>query len=68
MDLADHPRMGTIRRVKPPARFGGQRLEPAAHTAAHGEHTHEILTELGYEEGDIAALLAGKVAGGVTPM
>lgn len=67
MDLADHPRMGTIRRIKPPARFGGRRLEPAAHTAAHGEHTREILTELGYQEADIAALLASKVAGGVTP-
>ena len=55
--------MGTIRRVKPPARFGGQRLQPAAHAAAHGEHTHEILTELGYTETDIAALVAEKRAG-----
>jgi len=63
IDLADHPHMGTIRRVKPPARFAGQRLQPAAHAAAHGEHTHEILTELGYTETDIAALVAEKRAG-----
>jgi crotonobetainyl-CoA:carnitine CoA-transferase CaiB-like acyl-CoA transferase len=67
IDLTDHPRMGTLRRVKPPARFGGRRLEPAGHTAAHGEHTHDILTELGFSDADIAALVAEKIAAGITP-
>jgi crotonobetainyl-CoA:carnitine CoA-transferase CaiB-like acyl-CoA transferase len=66
IDITEHPRMGTLRRVKPPARFTGRRLEPAAHTAAHGEHTHEILTELGHSEADIAAMTAAKIVSGIT--
>jgi crotonobetainyl-CoA:carnitine CoA-transferase CaiB-like acyl-CoA transferase len=67
IDRANHPRMGTLRRVKPPARFSGQRLAPAAHAAAHGEHTREILGELGYDAGYIAELVAGKIAGDANP-
>ncbi|MFM7121373.1 MAG: CoA transferase, partial [Gammaproteobacteria bacterium] len=67
IDQANHPRMGTLRRVKPPARFSGQRLAPAAHAAAHGEHTREILGELGYDAGYIAELVAGKIAGDANP-
>jgi len=67
LDTTEHPILGNMRRVKPPARFAGRRLEPAAHTAAHGEHTEEILTELGLSPEEVAALLADKVASGVTP-
>jgi crotonobetainyl-CoA:carnitine CoA-transferase CaiB-like acyl-CoA transferase len=66
IDLTDHPLMGTMRRVKPPAWFDGRRFEPADHAAAHGEHTHEILTALGYSEGDIAGLVAERVVSGIT--
>jgi crotonobetainyl-CoA:carnitine CoA-transferase CaiB-like acyl-CoA transferase len=56
-DVATHPRMGSMVRVKPPARFDGERTEPAAHCPAHGEHTVEILTALGMTPADIGGLL-----------
>ena len=51
-----------MRRVMPPARFGGNRLDPASDAPAHGEHTAEILAELGRSESDIADLAAGAIA------
>jgi len=62
VDVATHARMGTMRRVKPPARFGGDRLTPAADGPAHGEHTAEVLASLGRSESDIAALAEQGVA------
>jgi len=57
VDIATHPRLGTMRRVKPPARFTGDRLSPAADGPAHGEHTVEILAELGRSPADIDRLI-----------
>jgi len=62
VDVATHPRLGSMRRVKPPARFGGDRLPPAADGPAHGEHTVEILAELGRTQTDIDALIAAGAA------
>jgi crotonobetainyl-CoA:carnitine CoA-transferase CaiB-like acyl-CoA transferase len=50
-----------MRRVMPPARFAGERLTPASHSPAHGEHSVEVLTELGYGADAIAALIESKV-------
>jgi crotonobetainyl-CoA:carnitine CoA-transferase CaiB-like acyl-CoA transferase len=62
VDVATHPRLGSMRRVKPPARFGGDRLAPASGGPAHGEHTVEILTELGRSQADIDLLIADGTA------
>ncbi|MEM7093142.1 MAG: CoA transferase [Actinomycetota bacterium] len=64
VDVAEHPRMGSMRRVKPPARYGGERLEPAHHGPAHGEHTAEILAELGRTDDQISAMLEADTARG----
>lgn len=61
VDVATHPQLGSMRRVMPPARFGGERLTPASHSPAHGEHSVEVLTELGYGADAIAALIESKV-------
>lgn len=56
-EVAQHPRLGAMVQIKPPARFGGNRLEPASPSPAHGEHTLEVLRELGRTADDIAALI-----------
>lgn len=62
VDVADHSQLGSMRRVKPPARFGGERLAPASDSPAHGEHTTEVLTELGYSADVVASMIDSKIA------
>lgn len=62
LDVAVHPRLGSMVRIKPPARFGGDRLEPSADCPAHGQHTTEVLRELGRSEEQIADLAQRGVA------
>lgn len=62
-DVVEHPQMGSMVRVKPPARFGGARTVPAGHSPAHGQHTREILEQLGRTDDEVAAILdAGSAA------
>ncbi len=56
LDTFDHPVMGRMRRVKLPAQFGGERVEPGAASPAHGEHTQAVLGMLGRSEDEIRAL------------
>jgi crotonobetainyl-CoA:carnitine CoA-transferase CaiB-like acyl-CoA transferase len=59
----DHPTEGRIRQARPPAKFsespaGIHRMAPRL-----GEHTHAVLTEVGFTDDEIASLAAGKVVG-----
>ncbi len=67
IDTIDHPILGNMRRVKPPAQFGGERLEPASNSPAHGEHTLDVLRELGRSEADIAVMAQTGVIANETP-
>ncbi len=62
IDISAHPLMGQMRRVKPPAQFQGSRLSPAAHSPAHGQHTKEILAELGHSDDAIQQMIDQRVA------
>ena len=64
IDRFEHPRMGNMVRIKPPAQFEGQRAEPGGASPAHGEHTVEILTRLGLGDAEIERLFAEKLARG----
>ncbi len=63
IDTAAHAQLGTMRRVKAPPMFGGERLEPSRDCPGHGEHNAEILAELGRDEATIQALRDGGVLG-----
>jgi crotonobetainyl-CoA:carnitine CoA-transferase CaiB-like acyl-CoA transferase len=59
----DHPLLGTMRIVKSPPRFGGERLEPSRPTPSHGEHTDSVLSEFGIDLERIDALRSEGVLG-----
>jgi len=64
----EHPTEGTIQQARPPARFSEspaaiRRLPPRL-----GEHTREVLAEVGYSEADIDALLAAGAIGVSAPV
>lgn len=56
----DHPQAGTLREPRPAARFSGtpQRVSDVA--PAHGQHSDEIVTELGLDAAELRA--AGVIA------
>jgi len=64
VDTVVHPRMGNLRRVRSPARFGGRQLEPAGHSPGHGEHSEAVLASLGYSADEIASLMGSGAVGG----
>jgi len=46
----DHPVAGPLRDARPAPRFGGTPAEPGGPAPTAGQHTREILTELGWAE------------------
>ena len=57
----EHPTAGTIRQCLPAQRFSGTPTEPGAIAPLEGEHTAEVLTELGYDDARIIELEEAQV-------
>jgi crotonobetainyl-CoA:carnitine CoA-transferase CaiB-like acyl-CoA transferase len=57
-----HPVIGPMRYPRPPFQFEGQGAFPTRHAPFLGDHTREILTELGIDEGEIERLEARDAA------
>jgi crotonobetainyl-CoA:carnitine CoA-transferase CaiB-like acyl-CoA transferase len=56
-----HPTEGEITAIHRPVLIDGERAERALPAPTLGEHTDAVLAELGYDEGEIAALRAASV-------
>ena len=56
IDDVEYPGMGKIKMVKTPIFFSGQAPSVRSQAPQLGEHTDEVLTELGYSEADIQRL------------
>ena len=54
----DHPTAGRIRYVGNPVRFSATMAEDGRHPPLHGEHTEEVLGELGLSAEEVATLRA----------
>ena len=52
----DHPVAGRLRQARPAARFSGTPLDLSQGAPLHGEHTADVLREIGYDDARIAAL------------
>jgi crotonobetainyl-CoA:carnitine CoA-transferase CaiB-like acyl-CoA transferase len=60
----DHPREGQLRLLRTPTRFSKEILpEKLRHPPILGEHTEEIITELGYSRENIKDLIEAGVVG-----
>jgi crotonobetainyl-CoA:carnitine CoA-transferase CaiB-like acyl-CoA transferase len=57
-----HPSEGKIRRSKLANTFSGGAREHESHAPLYGEHTREILHELGYSAADVDKMVAAKAA------
>jgi len=58
---SEHPHWGPIRQTKPPVGFEGTPAEISRPTPMLGEHTDEVLRELGLDRAELAALRERKV-------
>ncbi len=63
VDVIDHPIMGSMRSIKAPPKFGGERLSPGTPSPDHGQHTRQVLESFQMDTAAVDALVAdGTVA------
>ena len=61
VQVMEQPGLGAVRQARPAARFGRTPAAAARPAPAHGQHSAEILGEIGYTETEISALTASGV-------
>ncbi len=60
-ELAEHPTEGKIRLMRNPTRWSGTPLGAIRHAPRLGEHSREVLREIGYDEAHVAQMLKSGV-------
>ncbi|MBV2365400.1 CaiB/BaiF CoA transferase family protein [Streptomonospora nanhaiensis] len=58
----EHPIVGTMRTIAPPAKFGSLEFEVKGPAPWLGQHTRDVLADAGLSEAEIAELYAAEVA------
>jgi crotonobetainyl-CoA:carnitine CoA-transferase CaiB-like acyl-CoA transferase len=58
----EHPRLGTVRALGTPLRFGSSRADIHRAGPGLGEHTREVLAEAGFDASEIARLVSSGAA------
>jgi len=59
----DHPALGPISSVGQPVKFNGERREAGSPPPLRGQHTEEILHEMGLDDSQVAELRSAQVIG-----
>ena len=59
----EHPRAGTVRQTRAPARFSGHPEQPRQSAPGLGQNTADLLAECGYSEEEIQQMINSGVAG-----
>ncbi|MCZ6504209.1 MAG: CoA transferase [Gammaproteobacteria bacterium] len=54
IEVREHPVLGSMRIVRSPAKFNGKRLAAGSHSPIHGQHTINVLKELGLDSPTIS--------------
>ena len=57
----DHPHAGPLRHARSAARFEGTPTRIRNGAPLPGEHTYDILREVGYDDAEIEAMVSAKV-------
>lgn len=60
---SDHPHAGRYKVVPPPVRFAAAPQNVRRHAPVIGEHTEEVLLEIGYDQAEVADLRASGALG-----
>jgi formyl-CoA transferase len=65
--VVDHPSEGQLLQARPATRYSASPASMRRPAPRLGEHSHEILRELGFDEGETAALVAAGAVSGEMP-
>ena len=61
IEQTEHPVVGPLKQIGLPVKFQGQARTAVCPPPMHGQHSREILQELGYDDGDVSTFIETSV-------